>query len=225
MIMILKIKKMNVHIILAFICGTPLIAACSPSLSEQQATVAIEQAIRAKNGNEFSFVTNEAKGFPGGTVEAYCQVNESGNAIPGTCKFSPVPNFILQELHKLGYVTVSDKPVAKQSQGGPSYYKTMFTEDLLRIYKGLKKGRYSDRLIEQVEYNFNSGDFGNVSIIDRTKPAELMGQRITRVSFTVPYQYNTIAAKVLKMSNKNYKGQATFILNESGWKLSEYAME
>ena len=101
----------------------------------------------------------------------------------------------------------------------------MFTEDLLRIYKGLKKGRYSDRLIEQVEYNFNSGDFGNVSIIDRTKPAEFIGQRITRVFFTVPYQYDTIAAKVLKMSNKNYKGQATFILNESGWKLSEYAME
>jgi hypothetical protein len=211
--------------IFAFMCGIPLAAGCSPSLSEKQATVAIEQAIRTKSVNDFSFVTNEAKGFPGGAVEAYCQINESGNAIPGSCKFSPVPNFILHELHKLGYVNVSDKPVAKQSQGGPSYYKTMFTEDLLRIYKGLKKGRYSDRLIEQVEYNFNSGDFGSVSIIDRTKPAEFMGQKITKVSFTVPYQYNNIAAKIFKISTRTYKGQATFVLNESGWTLSEYAME
>lgn len=212
---------MKLHIIFAFICGISFITACSPSLIEKQAIVAIEQVIRAKTGTEFSFVTNEPKGFPGGTVKATCRENESGNVIPGTCVFS---DLILEKLYKLGNVGVSDKPIAKNSWRW-DYYKTTFTEDLLKIYKGLKKGQYSDRLTEGVTYNFTSGDFGNVSIIDRTKPAEFMGQKITKVSFTVPYQYNDIAAKVFKMSNKNYKGQATFVLNESGWALSDYAME
>lgn len=219
------IKKMKVHTVFSFMCSIPLIAGCSPSLSEKQAATAIASAIQTKSDVDLSFVTNEAKGFPGGTVEAFCQVNESGNVIPGTCKFSPVPNFILHDLHKLGYVNVSDKPVAKQSQGGPSYYTLIFTEALQRIQKPIKKGRYSDRLIEQVEYRLNSGEFGSISIITQTKPADFMGQKITRVSFAVPYTYNSIAAKVLKTPSKNYKGQATFVLNESGWTLSDYALD
>lgn len=224
--MFTTIRKIRLHVILPFICGMPLIAACSPSLNEKQAAAAISSAIKSKIDMDLSFVTYEAKGFPGGTVEAACQTNPSGNVTPGTCKFALAPNLAtLQNLHKLGYVNVSDKPIAKQSQGGPSYYTIIFSEDLQRIQKPIKKGKYSDRLVEQIEYRFNSGEFESISITSQTKPADFMGQKITKVYFSVPYTYNSVAARVLNSSSKNYKGQATFVLHESGWVLSEYVME
>ena len=206
-----------------------VLVGCTPSLDKVKAASDISAAIKSKEKkHSFRFRTIEANGNSPGLVRAICE-NEKNK-----CKIFPLPEnqmsgAVLPGLYELGHVRLSETPVAR-GNFGPSellFYKMEFSEDLKKVLESREVGGKDsvDNLSEGYVYKFKSGEFGDISIITQTTPSDFLGRKIIRVSFAVPYTYNSVASKVLNTSSKNYKGQATFVLYESGWTLSDYRME